>query len=59
VNRNLWAIFVVVGAILGFMMGYATAPMVETGMFSDEPAGPKTKATEDVKQYYEDLYKRK
>lgn len=58
--RNiLWAVFAIVGAIMGFLMGYATAPMVETGMLTGQGGKPASKieASKELEQYYKDLYK--
>lgn len=58
-RNSLWSIFAVVGAIMGFLMGYATAPMVEYGMFSAKAGKPQPKieAQKALEQYYKDLYK--
>lgn len=58
-RNSLWSIFAVVGAIMGFLMGYATAPMVEYGMFSAKAGKPQPQVEKKkaLEQYYRDLYK--
>jgi hypothetical protein len=60
-RNSLWSVIAIVGAIMGFVMGYATAPMVETGMLTGKGGtpGPKIEASKDLRQYYQDLYKEK
>ena len=58
-RNSLWSIFAVLGAVMGFLMGYATAPMIESGLISGQGGKPRT-VLEDKKaleQYYKDLYK--
>ena len=58
-RSNLWGIFAVVGAIMGFLMGYATAPMIESGLLSGQGGKPHSKieSSKEIEQYYKDLYK--
>lgn len=58
-RTSLWSIFAVLGAVMGFLMGYATAPMIESGLLSSEGGKPRTKleSRKDIEQYYKDLYK--
>lgn len=58
-RNSLWSIFAVVGAVMGFLMGYATAPMVEYGMLGAQGARPEKKMEGDkaIERYYKDLYK--
>lgn len=58
-RNSLWSIFAVVAAIMGFLMGYSTAPMVEYGMFGGEGGKPqpKVESKKALEQYYKDLYK--
>jgi len=60
-RNNLWSLFAVVGAIMGFLMGYATAPMVESGLLSGHGGKPPSKieASKEIQQYYKDLYEEK
>lgn len=58
--RNvLWTIFAIVGGIMGFLMGYATAPMIESGMLAGQGGKPASKmeANKELEQFYKDLYK--
>ncbi|MBI3044081.1 MAG: hypothetical protein HYY78_14770 [Betaproteobacteria bacterium] len=58
--RNvLWTIFAIVGGIMGFLMGYATAPMIESGVLTGQGAKRATKieAGKELEQFYKDLYK--
>jgi hypothetical protein len=58
-RNSLWSIFAVIGVIMGFLMGYATAPMVEYGLFSAKEGKPqpKVESQKALEQYYKDLYK--
>lgn len=58
-RNSLWSIFAVVGAVMGFLMGYATAPMMESGLLSGQDGKPRAKieSKKDLEQYYKDLYK--
>jgi len=58
-RNSLWSIFAILGAVMGFLMGYATAPMVESGLISGEGGKPRTaiENKKDIEQYYKDLYK--
>ena len=58
--RNvLWTIFAIVGGIMGFLMGYATAPMIESGVLTGQGGKHATKieAGKELEQFYKDLYK--
>jgi len=61
VRSHLWAIIVVVAAIMGFLMGYSTSPMIETGMLGGSGAAPapKGETKKEIEQYYKDLLKEK
>lgn len=54
---SLWAVLAIVAAIVGFLMGYATAPMIEAGMLGGGPAAPAAKsgAREELERYYRSL----
>ncbi len=58
-RTSLWSIFALLGAVMGFLMGYATAPMIESGLLSSEGGKPRTKieSRKDIEKYYRDLYK--
>lgn len=58
-RTSLWSIFAVLGAVMGFLMGYATAPMIESGLLSGESSKPRAKieSRKDIEKYYRDLYK--
>ena len=56
-RNSLWTVMALAGAFLGFAMGYATPPMVETGMLAGTGAPPKAEPSKDLEQYYKDLYK--
>jgi hypothetical protein len=58
-RNSLWSIFAVLGAVMGFLMGYATAPMVESGLMRGEGGKPSAKieTKKEIEQYYRDLYK--
>jgi hypothetical protein len=58
-RNSLWSIFVVLGAVMGFLMGYATAPMIESGLMSGQAGKPRTaiESKKEIEQYYKDLYK--
>lgn len=60
-RNSLWIIITIVSALLGFVMGYATAPMMETGMLSGKGGKPASKieSTKELEQYYKDLFKEK
>ncbi len=60
-RNSLWIVIAIVSTILGFVMGYATAPMVETGMLTGK-GGKSAAAIESAKemeQHYKDLFKEK
>ncbi len=58
-RNSLWSIFAVLGAVIGFLMGYATAPMIESGLMSGESGKPRAtiENKKAIEQYYKDLYK--
>ena len=58
-RNSLWSIFAVLGAVMGFLMGYATAPMIESGLLSTQSGKPRAKieTRKEIEQYYQDLYK--
>lgn len=58
-RNSLWTVIAIVGGVLGFVMGYATAPMVETGMLTGQGGKPQSKieTRKDLEQYYKDLYR--
>jgi hypothetical protein len=56
-RNSLWVVIALAGAFLGFAMGYATPPMVETGMLAGKGGAPKVEKAEELKQFYRDLYK--
>lgn len=58
-HNSLWSIFVVLGAVMGFLMGYATAPMIESGLISGQggKAATQVETRKEIEQYYKDLYK--
>lgn len=58
-RRSLWSIFAVLGAVMGFLMGYSTAPMIETGLITGQGGKPATKieSRKELEQYYKNLYK--
>ena len=58
-RNSLWSIFAVLGAVMGFLMGYATAPMIESGLMSGQGGKPRTtiENKKEIEQYYKDLYK--
>lgn len=60
-QKSLWTIFAILGALMGFLMGYATAPMIESGLMSGEGGKPRTsiETKKEIEQYYKDLYKEK
>lgn len=60
-RNSLWIIIAIVSTILGFVMGYATAPMMETGMLSGKGAKPASRieSTKELEQHYRDLFKEK
>jgi basic membrane lipoprotein Med (substrate-binding protein (PBP1-ABC) superfamily) len=60
-RNSLWSVIAIVSVIMGFLMGYATAPMIETGMLMGRggQSVPKTETVKELEQYYEDLYKEK
>jgi hypothetical protein len=56
-KNSLWLIMIFSGAFIGFSMGFATPPMVETGMLTGKGAPPKVEKAEELKKFYQDLYK--
>jgi hypothetical protein len=58
-RNSLWSIFAVLGAVMGFLMGYATAPIIESGLLSAQAGKPRAKieTRKEIEQYYQDLYK--
>lgn len=60
-RSSLWIVVGIVSTILGFVMGYATAPMVETGMLTGKGGKPasKVESTKELEQYYKDIFKEK
>lgn len=58
-RNSLWAVIAIVGAIMGFLMGYSTAPMIESGMLSGQGGKPppKIETSKELEQYYKELYK--
>jgi len=56
-KTSLWIVITLAGAFLGFSMGFATPPMVETGMITGKGAPPKVEKAEELKKFYQDLYK--
>ncbi|TAN54245.1 MAG: hypothetical protein EPN19_07205 [Betaproteobacteria bacterium] len=58
-HNNLWSLFAVLGAVMGFLMGYATAPMIESGLMSGQggKAATQVETRKAIEQYYKDLYK--
>jgi len=60
-RNSLWIVIAIVSTILGFVMGYATAPMVETGMLTGKGGKPpaKVESAKEMEQYYKDLFREK
>lgn len=60
-HNSLWTVIAIVGGVLGFVMGYATAPMIETGMLTGQGGKPlsKIETRKELEQYYKDLYQEK
>lgn len=58
-RKSLWSIFAVLGAVMGFLMGYSTAPMVESGLITGQGGkrAVKVDTRKEIEQYYKDLYK--
>lgn len=58
-RNSLWTVIAIVGAIMGFLMGYATAPMIESGMLGARAGKPASKIDprKELEQYYRDLLK--
>ncbi|MDH3514879.1 MAG: hypothetical protein OEM83_08430 [Gammaproteobacteria bacterium] len=56
-KNSLWLVITLSGVFLGFGMGYATPPMVETGMLTGKGAPPKVEKADELKKFYQDLYK--
>lgn len=60
-HNSLWTIIAIVGGVMGFVMGYATAPMIEAGMLTGQGGKPlsKIETRKELEQYYKDLYQEK
>ena len=60
-RNSLWTIIVIMSAIMGFMLGYATSPMLEVGLIGGKAASPAAKgeSKQELEQYYKDLFKEK
>jgi hypothetical protein len=60
-HNSLMTVIAIVSAILGFVLGYATAPMLETGMLSGQGGRPAAaiESSKELEQYYKDLFKEK
>lgn len=60
-HNSLWTVIAIVGGVMGFIMGYATAPMIETGMLTGQGGKPvsKIETRKELEQYYKDLYQEK
>lgn len=60
-HNSLWTVIAIVGGVMGFVMGYATAPMIETGMLTGQGGKPlsKIETRKELEQYYKDLYQEK
>lgn len=60
-HNSLWTVIAIVGGVMGFVMGYATAPMIETGMLAGQGGKPlsKIETRKELEQYYKDLYQEK
>ncbi|MDH3318579.1 MAG: hypothetical protein OEO84_02690 [Betaproteobacteria bacterium] len=60
-RNSLWIIIVIMSAIMGYMLGYATSPMIETGLIGGKPAPHAATGAgkKELEQYYQDLFKEK
>ena len=59
-KKGLWSVIIVVGAFMGFLIGYSVPPMIEVGMIGGEghqQAGIKTEVTNDMQEHYDSLLK--
>ena len=58
-RNSLWTIIVVMAAIMGFLLGFSTSPMIETGMLGGHGAAPGSQgdSKKEIEHYYKDLYK--
>lgn len=59
-KNNLWIFFAIIGAFMGFLLGYSTPPMMEVGL-SDPSVDTSVEGEqisaedEDLTEYYKDL----
>jgi len=58
-NKRFFLIIVlIVGLFIGYLIGYSIPPFIKAGVFTGrEEKGVKVVIDEDVKKYYENLYK--
>lgn len=58
-KNNLWIVIMVTAAFLGFLIGYSTPPLIESGMIGGKGKQAKKPPAlqKDTSQYYRDLYK--
>jgi len=57
-SKSLWAMILVTGVFIGFMMGYSVPPMVEVGLIGggdNAKIGLKSEVDEDLEEYYRSL----
>lgn len=56
-KKDLWVVIIIVGAFMGFLMGYSLPPMIEVGMIGPEKEqiGIQTDVDQDMEQHYQDL----
>lgn len=57
-SNSLWAMILIAGVFVGFMMGYSVPPMVEVGMIGggdDAEIGLKSGVDADLEEYYRSL----
>ncbi len=57
-SNSLWAMILVAGIFVSFMMGYSVPPMVEVGMIGggdNSEIGLKSGVDKDLEEYYRGL----
>ena len=57
-SNSLWAMILVAGIFVSFLMGYSVPPMVEVGMIGggdDSEIGLKSGVDEAMEEYYRSL----
>jgi len=57
-KRTYWAMILITGIFIGFLMGYSVPPMVEVGMIGggdNAEIGLKSEVDEDLEEYYRSL----